>query len=282
MHADSFIEAAAGPVKRVKARSIKSPRSKHSDAVGRGDMHNLKPSSVIFHSVNSDADTDAKEWKDEKRNKKRKLLKRNRDSDAPILLKKPSRRNKSPLTSRNMQRMRIKSKLNSPRMSSPGATADIHMRLLSGRGRRRGEQKRQDTESESDTDTDRRMSAAGGDNSVSDRNSSGSSGMSPSSSSSRAGLDSSLSLPLPLLLKKKVSTRAFSSFATLYLSRWVNSLDFGDRRVLWGSRLVFALYVAVSYASSALMARSLKSSLQRTSISANEAASGPMHARKHR
>jgi hypothetical protein len=55
------------------------------------------------------------------------------------------------------------------------------------------------------------------------------------------------------VLQKQMSTRAFTSFATLYASKWVNRPDFqGDPRVLWASRAIFALYVALS---SALMAQ---------------------------
>lgn len=47
-----------------------------------------------------------------------------------------------------------------------------------------------------------------------------------------------------MLLRQKLSTRAFTSFASLLGAKWVNGLDFlGDRRVLWASRLVFAVYV---------------------------------------
>jgi hypothetical protein len=57
-----------------------------------------------------------------------------------------------------------------------------------------------------------------------------------SSSSSSSTLDATITSPLKLL-KTKLSTQAFTSFATLYLSRWVNTLDFrGSWRVLWASR----------------------------------------------
>jgi hypothetical protein len=46
------------------------------------------------------------------------------------------------------------------------------------------------------------------------------------------------------LLRKKLSTRAFTSFVSLQGAKWVNRLDFnGNARVLLASRMVFAIYV---------------------------------------
>ena len=52
---------------------------------------------------------------------------------------------------------------------------------------------------------------------------------------------------LQIFVKKKTSTRAFSSFLTLYLSKWVNKLDFqNNKHILWGSRMFFILYVVIN------------------------------------
>ena len=52
---------------------------------------------------------------------------------------------------------------------------------------------------------------------------------------------------LQIFVKKKTSTRAFSSFLALYLSKWVNKLDFqNNKHILWGSRMFFILYVVIN------------------------------------
>ena len=49
------------------------------------------------------------------------------------------------------------------------------------------------------------------------------------------------------ILKKKISSRAFTSFVTLYFTKWVNRMNIqNDRKLLWLSRAIFASYLSIN------------------------------------
>lgn len=66
------------------------------------------------------------------------------------------------------------------------------------------------------------------------------------------------------ILKKKISSRAFTSFVTLYFTKWVNRMNIqNDRKLLWLSRAIFASYLSINMWQLQLARSRLRSNMAR-------------------